>query len=156
MRKLISLGLLALMTFTISPQIYADPADGACETLNELNASPGLYGLCVAYFNANENARVRILANYLKRMQEGDPGMPGIATCQCWADLAELQTWTNGKTIDSCGTSTVLSGKLVFDIINYTDGYQLATLDVDNGAMYFCSVANATTPISTHISVKTF
>ena len=64
-------------------------ARGVCDTLQ--GATPGLYGLCVAYCEAQDlddyddkPSRTRILANYRKKMQAGDQDMPCIQVpCAC-------------------------------------------------------------------------
>jgi hypothetical protein len=70
--------------------------EGTCDGL-KTTATPGLYGLCVAYCEAQdldvtskEPPNTKILENYNKRKQAGDPDMPCIkAPCPCWTD-AEL------------------------------------------------------------------
>jgi hypothetical protein len=91
MRKLISLGLLALLFSVLASPVVADVED--CVSLKG-TASKGLYGLCVAYWNAgNDNARDRILDNFEKKAGP-DVGMPGLkrqkVTCPCWEDEALL------------------------------------------------------------------
>ena len=88
MRKLISLGLLALLLSVLASPVFADLQD--CEDeRNNNNLSRGLYGLCVAYWTVeNDNARYRILENF--RRKAGDTPMPGTepkkpeeVTCPC-------------------------------------------------------------------------
>jgi hypothetical protein len=89
MRKIISLGLFALMISMFSSQVFAGKVD-VCEDEKAELKSAGLYGLCNAYWNAtNENARERILANFEKKAGPNGPGMPGLESCPCW-DVAEL------------------------------------------------------------------
>lgn len=94
MRKIISLGLFALMLSIFSSQVFAGKVYFCEEEKDELK-SQGLYGLCNAYWNAdNENARAQILANFVKKAGTSldDPGMPGWepvvpdqeVTCPCW------------------------------------------------------------------------
>lgn len=68
--------------------------EGVCDVL-KTNASPGLYGLCVAYCEAQdldlvgdkETPNNKILANYRKKMQPGDPDMPCLqVACPCWSE----------------------------------------------------------------------
>jgi hypothetical protein len=76
--------------------------EGACDVL-KTNATPGLYGLCVAYCEAQdldtfekEPANSKILANYNKKKQAGDPDMPCVKVpCPCWTD-AELASISVG------------------------------------------------------------
>ncbi len=65
--------------------------EGICDSLQ--GGSPGLYGLCVAYCEAQdldsfekEPPRTKILDNYRKKMKAGDPDMPCIQVpCACWS-----------------------------------------------------------------------
>ena len=90
MRKLVSLGLFALMFSMFSSQVFAGTI-AACEEIKGDPAYQGLYGLCNAYWNAkNDNARDKILANFEKKAgtDDGGPGMPGLepemVACPCW------------------------------------------------------------------------
>lgn len=76
------------------------PADeGICDGL--VGSTPGLYGLCVAYCEAQDldtlepsdpsspqqSPSRRILENYRNKMAPGDPDMPCVrAPCPCWSD----------------------------------------------------------------------
>lgn len=72
--------------------------EGVCDVLH--GGTPGLYGLCVAYCEAQdldsfdkEPPRTKILDNYRKKMQAGDPDMPCVqAPCPCWSseELASI------------------------------------------------------------------
>ncbi len=73
--------------------------EGVCDSLQ--GGTPGLYGLCVAYCEAQDfdtaNVKTpskRILQNYRKKMRDGDPDMPCLQTpCPCWsADEMALLT----------------------------------------------------------------
>lgn len=85
--------------------------EGVCDILQ--GSTAGLYGLCVAYCEAQDldtldkqPPSLKILANYRKKMQAGDPDMPCVhVTCPCWTD-AELSS-INGAAC-SRGTSTIL------------------------------------------------
>ena len=65
--------------------------EGVCDVLQ--GHTPGLYGLCVAYCEAQdldlvgdkETPNNKILGNYRKKMKAGDPDMPCIQVpCPCW------------------------------------------------------------------------
>lgn len=71
--------------------------EGVCDDL--IGATPGLYGLCVAYCEAQDctdddpvSAQCRIpnpaiLANYNKKKRVGDPDMPCVKKpCPCWTE----------------------------------------------------------------------
>jgi len=65
--------------------------EGVCDAL--IGATPGLYGLCNAYCEAQdldsfekEPPNTKILANYRKKMKDGDPDMPCVQEpCECWS-----------------------------------------------------------------------
>lgn len=81
--------------------------EGVCDDL--VFATPGLYGLCIAFCEAQdcepdfgladpfENCKPsseKLLRNYDRRKQPGDPDMPCVAAgCPCWtqADLDSLR-----------------------------------------------------------------
>ena len=72
-----------------------------CDTL--IGATPGLYGMCVAYCEAHDADLLseldvpnrRILENYNKKKTESDPPMPcmqqEVGECPCWT-AEELST----------------------------------------------------------------
>ena len=72
--------------------------EGVCDVLQ--GGSPGLYGLCVAYCEAQDldqfdknPPRTKILQNYRKKMSAGDPDMPCLQVpCPCWTaeELASI------------------------------------------------------------------
>lgn len=82
--------------------------EGICDGL-KTNATPGLYGLCVAYCEAQdldtfekEPVNSKILANYNKKKQAGDPDMPCVKIpCPCWTD-AELASITADNMAAAC------------------------------------------------------
>jgi len=77
--------LTILLSFLASPVLAGNVEE--CEALKG-NASPGLYGLCIAYHNADSaRAQERILNNYDKKAGPNDPPMPGTGDsvpCACW------------------------------------------------------------------------
>jgi len=84
--------------------------EGVCDILQ--GGTPGLYGLCVAYCEAQDLDTVdknppsqKILDNYNKKKQPGDPDMPCIQIpCPCWSDV-ELDAAVADGTISTCVTS---------------------------------------------------
>lgn len=85
--------------------------EGVCDVLQ--SGTPGLYGLCVAYCEAQdldlvgdkETPNNKILANYRKKMRAGDPDMPCIQVpCPCWTadQLANVGTYGT----PTCNVST--------------------------------------------------
>lgn len=122
MRKIISLGLFALMLSVFSSQVFAGKV-GFCEDEKDELKSKGLYGLCNAYWSAdNENARTQILMNFVKKAGTSmdDPGMPGWESeqksvqdfyCPCWdgiefADVCELGAPFSSRFDDDSGEVT--------------------------------------------------
>lgn len=95
---LAGLGMVVLLGLNtpvaaLTPDGETPANEGVCDVL-KANATPGLYGLCVAYCEAQdldlvgdkETPNNKILANYRKKMQAGDPDMPCIQVpCPCWS-----------------------------------------------------------------------
>lgn len=115
-------GLAALLVMLSKTAIANTPDgvvpanEGVCDTLQ--GGTPGLYGLCVAYCEAQdldsvdkEPPNTRILDNYRKKMQDGDPDMPCIqAPCPCWSS-EELASITGDGVVAVC-TATSSSVRL--------------------------------------------
>jgi hypothetical protein len=96
--------LLAGSTGAQTPDLQTPANEGICDEL--MYATPGLYGLCVAYCEAQDcdlttaslsmqcqPPNKRILENYDRKKQSGDPEMPCVqqAACPCWT-VDELET----------------------------------------------------------------
>ena len=108
-------GGIASTSIASTPDGETPANEGVCDVLH--GGTPGLYGLCVAYCEAQDLDVVgdkpipnsRILANYRKKMKAGDPDMPCLqAPCPCWdaADLAEITA--TGSAICNIGNNTAL------------------------------------------------
>lgn len=141
MKTLLSsfLATLAVGLLAVVPPVYAETPDGGtpaeetvCDPLRDDGVTKGLYGLCVAFCEAqniaSEDVSIteaelsglqeaapsgRILANYNKRKQATDPDMPCILVeepCPCWTaeELASIDGYSpTGVSIPlSCGTNT--------------------------------------------------
>lgn len=86
--------------------------EGVCDVL-KTNATPGLYGLCVAYCEAQdldtfekEPPSTKILENYNKKKVAGDPDMPCLRVpCPCWSD-AELASISADNAAAACVRAT--------------------------------------------------
>ena len=87
--------------------------EGVCDSLQ--GATPGLYGLCVAYCEAQdldvinkEPPNTKILDNYKKKMQPGDPGMPCVqpVDCPCWSAEQAAAMYGDGV-IFSCDRTSL-------------------------------------------------
>lgn len=104
---------------TMSVPVMAETPDGetpanegVCDVLRT-NATPGLYGLCVAYCEAQdldtfekEPTNIKILGNYNKKKQAGDPDMPCVKIpCPCWSD-AELASISTDEVAAACVRAT--------------------------------------------------
>lgn len=106
--------------------------EGVCDVLR--GGTPGLYGLCVAYCEAQdldlvgdkETPNNKILGNYRKKMQAGDPDMPCVKVpCPCWTD-AELAAITNSS---SAGDSISCVSTANSAQIRNTTNLQFAVID---------------------------
>ena len=106
--------------------------EGVCDVLK--GGTAGLYGLCVAYCEAQdmdivgdkETPNNKILANYRKKMQAGDPDMPCVKVpCPCWSD-AELANITNSGGMLSCGNTDTTA------LIRDSSPIQFASVDTSS------------------------
>jgi len=99
--------------------------EGVCDPLKADGITKGLYGLCVAYCEAQdldtvdkEPPSTKILENYNKKKAAGDPAMPCIQiACPCWSD-AELAATTADGMVSAC----VSSGETIQLIDNVPSG----------------------------------
>lgn len=106
--------ILAVSLIAQTPAMAATPDgetpanEGVCDSLRT-NATPGLYGLCVAYCEAQdldtfdkEPPSTKILDNYNKKKTATDPAMPCIKVpCPCWSD-AELASIISDSIASAC------------------------------------------------------
>ncbi len=102
MRKIVSAFVCVLLFGMLSGPVFAG-ADAVCEPLKGDKNSKGLFGLCVAYYNAgNDNARARIRENYIRK--SGGDDVPGLkpepdpdpeASCPCWGEVELLEATCN-------------------------------------------------------------
>lgn len=109
--------------------------EGVCDVLH--GGTPGLYGLCVAYCEAQdldsfdkEPPNTKILANYRKKMQAGDPDMPCVKVpCPCWS-ADEMGSITDDGLASACNSFPNRlqivnnSTKLHFAEVNTTTGLE--------------------------------
>lgn len=91
MRKLISPCLFVLFLFAMSSQLLAD-AD-VCEEMKAELQAVDAYGLCIAWHNANGDAKERIADKFLDRtgIEITDLGNPASSQdfyCPCWDELS--------------------------------------------------------------------
>lgn len=100
---LTSLAFIGGNSLAATPDGVTPANEGVCNGLQASGITPGLYGLCVAYCEAQdldtfdkEPPSTKILANYNKRKQASDPAMPCVQpVCPCWT-TAEMASITNG------------------------------------------------------------
>jgi hypothetical protein len=147
MRKVISLGLCALMFFLFSGQVLAGKNQDCEDQKDELKAL-GLYGLCNAYWNAgNENARSQILTNFEDKAGPGGPGMPGlepdvpdvpeVVVCPC-TDGFDTTNW--GMVIACTTDGTGDMGMFVNpDLGNFTTRF----MTIVESDVYACSISQS-------------
>lgn len=108
MRKVISLGLLALMFSLLSGQVFAGNIE-ECNYLKDKNHpdyAPGLYGLCVAWHNADENAADALADKFFDRAGFAVPGSEVVPDpnnepdfyCPCWTEISFSDICSLGNT----------------------------------------------------------
>lgn len=112
----VGLGMVALLglntpVVALTPDGETPANEGVCNVLQ--GGTPGLYGLCVAYCEAQdldlvgdkETPNAKILANYRKKMQAGDPDMPCVQVpCPCWS--AEQLANVGATATPTCNSTT--------------------------------------------------
>lgn len=124
-------GLIGNVAIAVTPDGDTPANEGICDGLQ--GGTSGLYGLCVAYCEAQDLDNIdkqppssKILANYRKKMQVGDQDMPCIqAPCPCFSN-DELTAMT-GDGIASCN-------RLITNKLGIADDGILNFADVDKSA----------------------
>lgn len=99
---LIALAWSGVPAMASTPDGMTPATEDVCDKL--IGMTPGLYGLCVAYCEAQDcdveaahsgqctrnPPNEPVLSNYNRKMQPGDPAMPCLApppsACPCWTD----------------------------------------------------------------------
>lgn len=120
------LGLTSNVAIATTPDGETPANEGVCDPL--MDATKGLYGLCVAYCEAQdlddidkEPANTKILENYRKKMNAGDPDMPCVQVeCPCFTgdDLSAM----TGDGIASCSRLIANKPEITDDgILNFAD-----------------------------------
>jgi hypothetical protein len=105
MRKIISLVFLTLAAGLFAAPLIAD-AQNECADLKD--ATPGLFGLCIAYHNTDDpQARSRIEANYEKiRERSGFTDRPLVEEgCPCFSE-EDFDHAIAAHNFKDCGIST--------------------------------------------------
>lgn len=86
MRKIFTFSFLTAVFVLLSGPALAGKVE-VCEAIKHDPEYKGLYGLCNAYWNADEEGREAILRNFEKKAGPDGPSMPGLepeAACPCW------------------------------------------------------------------------
>jgi hypothetical protein len=143
MRKLISLGVLAILLSMLASSAVAG-SEKYCEVLKEDGITKGLYGLCIAYWGAdNGRSQERILGNYRKKMRPvypgdrkgtGDPDMPGLVddlSCPCWT-IGQMANAITFAPAYECNTSSDPE----FAVYGTKEGAVVTFLANSNGCFY--------------------
>ncbi|MEJ8568969.1 hypothetical protein [Elongatibacter sediminis] len=87
--------ILIILVAVFSTALQAGSRGGAahageevCDVLRDGDYTKGLYGLCVAYCQAEARSD-KVLANYERKRNEDDPDMPCLVepdpVCPCWS-----------------------------------------------------------------------
>ena len=154
-------GLIALMglstpTLASTPDGETPANEGVCDVLKD-NHTPGLYGLCVAYCEAQdldlvgdkEVPNTKILANYNKKKQASDPDMPCMQVpCPCWTadQLANVgATATPVCTVNS----TFAQARVLSSTVN-----QQASSDLTRNICRFTDNTALPSPISLRFNIS--
>lgn len=142
MQKIYFFILISLVSaFAGTQPLIAGPKNGdtpavesVCDVLKSGGVTKGLYGLCVAYCEAEANSE-SVLDNYNRKKTESDPAMPCLEVtppklnCACWSNL----------TAEELGTSFDLAFCTLggIDLVTYGDessGEQMGAFD--GGCIY--------------------
>ena len=151
--------VVSILVLTFVPPTVAQTPDGVtpanegvCDALRDDGVTKGLFGLCIAFCEAQDITSVevpitpdelealedkapsgRILANYNRKKTATDPAMPCIKVeepCPCWssADLNELDgvMWDGHSSISSFVTEP--GGRACFDSATTTN---LSALEIE-------------------------
>lgn len=145
--SLMLLGGFANQAYASTPDGETPANEGVCDVLQ--GHTPGLYGLCVAYCEAQdldlvgekETPNNKILANYRKKMRTGDPDMPCLQKpCPCW-NAEQLANVGATQTPTCMSTSSVAAIQVLSPTVN-----QQATADLAANRCRF--VDTSTTPVT--------
>ncbi len=170
---LLSLTLSMLLSVGISTAraqtLYGEtPAEeSVCGPL--VGGTPGLYGLCVAYceaqdldgydFNNPETHKKaapnrKILENYRKKMDADDPDMPCLGgTCPCWEESYLLVVTAENVQAGSCGENQFQTTIRTTEAIPGVEG-GFSVLDLGAGG-FFCATRDRL-PHSLDITIEEY
>jgi hypothetical protein len=123
MRKSIVLGLLALAFGVFVSPVFAGNVED-CEFLKDKSHpdyAPGLYGLCVAWHNADENAKDELADKFFDKAGfevpgSGDPEEPQDFYCPCWAEVTFADICALGAPVAvTPGVQVAFSNGIIFE-----------------------------------------
>jgi hypothetical protein len=145
MRNVVSLGLLALsMGFIANPALAGNVED--CEPLKQ-SGQKSLYGLCVAWHNADEDAKDAIAEKFYERTgysyrvpgsetREPDPE-PDPVVCPC-TDGVDTSAW--GMKV---GCSSDGSGGDMGMFVRIEDNFTTMFMTMVESGLYLCSISQS-------------
>lgn len=124
MRTLILTAFFVLVSTLTGSPVFAQTGDGitpaeesVCDPLKGAGVTKGLYGLCIAYCEAEARSQ-NVLDNYNRRRGETDPEMPcaepPVASCPCWS-ADTLQAARDSGLTPAC-TFGAVDEAIYFDI----------------------------------------
>jgi len=160
--------LVVPMTFAQTPDEETPANEGVCDVLQADGTTKGLYGLCIAFCEAQDHAAIsgpiteealaaladekpagRILANYNKKKLDSDPPMPCIVVeepCPCWssAELDSIDGFLYDGSTATLGCADNATDTFVFEQrpaspFEFTIGL---TFNTDNGYCLFLNNGN--------------
>jgi hypothetical protein len=146
--------MISFSVLAQTPDGQTPPNEGICDPLMADGTTKGLYGLCVAFCEAQDHSSIlapvteaelqilsdskpsgRILENYNKKKIASDPEMPCLvveSACPCWSD-AEIQSvdgvmWDgDASDIVECLDSQGPAGtSFVFESVNSPNEFTIA------------------------------
>ena len=169
----VSLSMIGLPAAAVTPDGQTPAEETICDDLKADGVSKGLYGLCVAFCEAQDFADIsiptteaefenlstsapsgKILANYNKRKQETDPPMPCIAVespCPCITagELFEINGDLNGVSLDTFNCKGEVNGNTVyaqeFNLLEQSTTARHVAVSTSNGR---CQYIDTQTPIT--------
>ena len=128
MRKMISLSLMAFLFSLSSISAFAGNAED-CDYLknkNDPDYAPGLYGLCVAWHNADEQAADKLADKFFNRAGFPVPGSEEPNSepqfdCPCWDEVEFSAVCALGQpSVVIFDTSGVVTAATFIDIATFT------------------------------------
>ena len=123
MRKSIVLGLITLSFGIFGATAFAGNVED-CEFLKDKSHpdyAPGLYGLCVAWHNADDNAKDQLAEKFFDRAGFEVPGSvdepedPQDFYCPCWSDVTYEDICELGLPTVRAGLDVSFNDGIVFE-----------------------------------------